>query len=171
MKAHLFSNLWNIVNSMIALTALLMTLYFQFSDISKFGYEIRSISFLDFETSSSDVIVFDINAFNSGKRPTSIVEIEASLISGETSYTLKLVNQYMKQEIPIPLTLGPGETKQIKLLYGVFADGGNITKKLIETDHKLNLLFKDVDSKVYHLEESNYEYVIYDQDAIKTLFK
>ncbi|NIM10820.1 MAG: hypothetical protein GTO45_02415 [Candidatus Aminicenantes bacterium] len=121
-KNFFVKHLWDLVNTLLAMFAVVIGLLNYYSDMPKLSQDIdMELLAINPNNSKGDMLIFTVDYSNTGKRPISLKEVECNLFIGKRSYKCFLFNPFIRESIErgdvFPLSVQPGTTKRIVLCF------------------------------------------------------
>jgi hypothetical protein len=115
-------NLWNMLNTLLALFAVVIGLLNYFSDMPSLSQDIvMELLATNPNSRYGDMLIFTVDYSNTGKQPLPLKDIDCNLFLGEKNYECMFLNPFRKESIQkghvFPLSVQPGKTKRLVLYF------------------------------------------------------
>jgi hypothetical protein len=164
-------NFWNILNTLIAASALFISLSLIILDRPEFNYEILTKGFIENKANAANRLAFNIRFTNTGRRAISIKDIECILKVGDLKYECILLNRFVHAPANLPLRIEPGDNVTKSYYFAVLQEEGNITKKILELHPDLLLTIIDVNGDKHFYNEKKFSFLTFDEETLNELGK
>ena len=121
-KKFFEKNLWNMLNTLLALFAVVIGLLNYFSDMPNLSQDIvMELLATNPNSRQGNMLIFTVDYSNTGKQPISLKDVECNLFLVGKNYKCMLFNPFRKESIEkrdvFPLSVQPGKTRRIVLYF------------------------------------------------------